>query len=149
MILISIHQRSQKITCCVSITIMVQAQPGKSTDHSTGTDAAVHPVPVSCFNSRLSEFSKSPLWCTGNHLGNHGLDSVFGGEIQLPIIVGPVKYAGRNLDRPPQKPVPKKSRTILGSRPIIPLPIFSWRIRFAKNKQRRMEISAALDDSYL
>ncbi len=86
-ILVAGDQFAQPALCRGLGVVVVVAEAGEAADAATAADLAFDLLAVALFEAGVGIFAERPLRRRGDHLGDDGLHAVFGGQIELAIIV--------------------------------------------------------------
>ena len=131
-ILVAGDQFAQKALCRGLGVVVVEAEAGEAADAAAAADVAFDLLAVARLEAGVGIFAEGPLRRRRDHLGDDGLDAVFGGQIELAVIVRPVVDAGRDLDGVPEKPVAKDVHAVFGRSAVVAVPIRLGRVGLAE-----------------
>jgi hypothetical protein len=127
-----LYELSQELSGALADIFVVQTQSGKAARRAGARDSRVDDTIIRSAVARVCILVKHPLRRGGDHLRDHDLDPVLRSQIHHAIIIAPVVFIGRGLDRRPHEPMAERVHAGFGGGLVVARPILLRRIGLAK-----------------
>ena len=132
MVPVPLHQSHQEFLRETFDVLVIEAEARKASRRARPGNAAPRDRIVAALEARMRVALEHPFRGRGHQLGDHDPDAVLRREVHHAVVVAPIVFPGRDLDRRPHEPVPECVRPQTGGGLMIPGPIrFGW-VGFAK-----------------